>query len=333
MKKRTLLIVACFAAWLLLGAGGCVTAANSDPVDPAEFRGFANDLAARHGLDAERIEALLRDQSQHQQEIIDAISSPAEALPWHRYRPIFLTRDRIEAGVAYWQQHADLLAAVEARYGVPPEIIVAIIGVETRYGRYRGRHRVIDALRTLAFAYPPRAAFFRSELEAFFLLAEEEGIDPTVPLGSYAGAMGVPQFISSSYRAYAVDFNDNGRRDLFSEPADAIGSVGNYFARHHWQAGAPIAVTAQVRGNDWQALQRDDLKPIDSVASLQAAGVRPATALPDTANARLLTLAGQNGQEHWVTLDNFYVITRYNHSPLYAMAVMQLADAIAGAYP
>lgn len=316
---------------LLLPLAGCASLPGDDPADPGAIRAFSEEMATRHSMDADAVEQLLADEAAHQPSIIEAISRPAEALPWHRYRPIFLTRDRIEAGLEYWTTHQAILEEVESRYGVPPEIVVAIIGVETRYGRYRGRHRVLDALRTLAFAYPPRADFFRSELEAFLLLAEEERFDPTTPLGSYAGAMGVPQFISSSYRAYAVDFDGNGRRDLFSEPADAIGSVGHYFARHGWQAGEPIAVEARVSGGRWQDFRRSDLKPVDTLADLEAAGIRAKAELSGGQPARLLELETENGPAHWVTLNNFYVITRYNHSPLYAMAVLQLAEALAEA--
>ncbi len=314
---------------ILISLSGCSTFTSAaDPASHADIQRFAATVAERHGMDAQTIERLVRDEAKHQPEIIEAITSPAEALPWHRYRRIFITEERIEGGVTYWQEHDNWLAEVESRYGVPPEIVAAIIGVETYYGRFRGRHRVIDALRTLGFAYPPRADFFRSELEAFLVLANEEGMDPTVPLGSYAGAMGVPQFISSSYRAYAVDFNDNGRRDLFSEPSDAIGSVGNYFAEHRWQPGAPIVAPATVTGSRWRDFLRDDLKPVDTVGALRRAGVTTDPLLSDDAPARLLVLETENGPAYWVTLNNFYVITRYNHSPLYAMAVYDLAMAI-----
>jgi membrane-bound lytic murein transglycosylase B len=311
-----------------LTSGCAASTTPQDPAEPAAIRAFADEMADRHGMSAQRLETLLLEKASHQPDIIEAISNPAEALPWHRYRGIFLTRERIEGGVAYWDEHRNWLAEVEARYGVPPHIVVAIIGIETYYGRYRGRHRVLDALRTLAFAYPPRADFFRGELEAFLQLTREESIDPTTPLGSYAGAMGVPQFISSSYRAYAVDFNGDGRRDLFNQPADAIGSVGRYFADHGWQPGAPIAVPAQTSGEGWRAYQRDGLKPRDTVAELQAAGIKTRANLAGGQPARLLELELEDGVEHWVTLDNFYVITRYNHSPLYAMAAWQLAEAI-----
>ena len=330
-RRLLSLLVVCLG--LAIVSACSLAARHADPADPAALRGFAEHMASRHGLDADRVEALLRDEARHQPDIIEAISSPAEALPWYRYRAIFVTDSRIAAGVEYWARHADWLAAAQARYGVPPEVVVAIIGVETRYGRYRGRHRVIDALRTLGFAYPPRADFFRAELESFLLLASEEDIEPTTALGSYAGAMGVPQFIASSYRAYAVDFNDNGRRDLFNEAADAIGSVGHYLARHGWQADAPVAVRAQVDGTAWQAFLRPGLEPVDRVAALERAGVRPERTLEGNRPARLLALAQARGTDYWVTLENFYAITRYNHSALYAMAVHQLASAIREARP
>lgn len=317
---------------LLLALPACAHPPGSEAGETEAFAAFAETMAERHGFEAARVERLLRAQSTHQDDIIRAISSPAEAMPWHRYRPIFLGQGRIDEGVGFWREHAATLEEAERTYGVPPEIITAVIGVETRYGRHRGRHRVLDALRTLAFGYPPRADFFRSELEHYLLLAREEGFDPSAPRGSYAGAMGVPQFISSSYREYAVDFNGNGRRDLWSETADAIGSVGNYFRRHGWRPGAPVATPASVSGEAWQAQRRKGLRPQDTVGELRAAGVSPRRPLADDLGARLLVLEGEAGAEHWVTLENFYVITRYNHSPLYAMAVLQLSREIREAY-
>ena len=298
--------------------------------ESATIRAFSETLAARHGWDARRVEALISNEAIHQPDIIQAMRQPAEAMPWSRYRPIFLTEARVEAGRAYQKRHRRWLTAVEETYGVPAEIVVAIIGVETFYGRYAGGYRVIDALRTLGFGYPPRAEFFRDELEAFLILAREEGFAPTDPLGSYAGAMGIPQFISSSYRAYAVDFNDNGRRDLFSEPADAIGSIGHYLARHGWQADAPIAIPARVEGEQWQSHLHDALAPQDTVGTLAAAGAHPSIPLSANLDARLLQLQAESGARHWITLHNFYAITRYNHSALYAMAVHQLAERIGG---
>nr|WP_229381869.1 lytic murein transglycosylase B [Spiribacter sp. 2438] len=323
--------------WLLpcmaLAMAGCTSFAAEDPGDTDALRAFTESMAERHGMDAEQLTRLLVDDARHQSDIIDAITRPAEALPWYRYRAIFLTEARVNEGVAFMNTHAEILEAVQQEYGVPPAIVTAIIGVETFYGRYRGQHRVIDALRTLGFGYPPREAFFRRELEAFLLLAQEEGFDPREPRGSYAGAMGVPQFISSSYRAYAVDFDGDGRRDLFNSMADAIGSVGHYFAQHRWRAGEPVAIPARPDRPVDEALLSADLRPRHTVAELQAAGVNFDQPLDPGAGARLLVLDADGGDEHWVTLHNFYVITRYNHSPLYAMAVYQLAQALEASDP
>lgn len=306
---------------LLLLASG---AAGADPA----FRAFADDMASRHGLKPDYVLEIL-GASERRDDILSRISSPAEALPWHRYRPIFVKPDRIREGVEFWQGHRALLEEVSARYGVPAHVLVAIVGVETRYGTHAGGFRVIDALRTLGFDYPPRAEFFRSELEEFLLLTREEDIDPLEPKGSYAGAMGIPQFISSSYRAYAVDYNGNGRRDLWGEPGDALGSVANYLSRHGWREGQPVAVPARVSGEAWRQALDSGLKPRRTAAELRRLGVAFQADVPDQAPARLLTLESAPGQtEFWVTFRNFYVITRYNHSPLYAMAVLQLAEAI-----
>jgi membrane-bound lytic murein transglycosylase B len=293
----------------------------------AQIAVFVDELARAHGFDRDEVAALI-DSADVREDILAAMTRPAEARPWYRYRPIFLTADRIRDGVAFWNGNAALLERAEVQYGVPPAIITAIIGVETSYGRITGRHRVLDALVTLGFHYPPRAAFFRGELGEFLLLAREEGLDPQSVTGSYAGAMGKGQFISSSYRHYAVDFDGDGRRDLLDSTADAIGSVANYFREHGWRTGEAVAVPAQVNGEPAPALAGERLKPTHTVADLRAAGVEPATTLPGTAPATLITLEQENGPEYWVGLTNFYVITRYNRSPLYAMAVYQLSEAL-----
>jgi membrane-bound lytic murein transglycosylase B len=322
---RALALSSC---WLLLFVGGTATAHAMDFKAAPEVRAFIEEVSEKHGFKRAELESLL-GAATHRPEIIKAISSPAEALPWHRYRPIFLTEERIAQGVVFWNEHAELLERISAEYGVAPQILVAIIGVETYYGRFKGRHQVLDALATLAFDYPPRAAFFRRELEHFLLLTREEGIDPLEPAGSYAGAMGMPQFISSSYRAYAVDGSGNGRRNLFNDHADILASVANYFRRHGWRAGEPVARRASVRGEGHRPLLVSDLRPRHTVSDMLDAGVRfDTTTLAPDARARLLELQGAEQAEHWVTLNNFYVITRYNHSPLYALAVYQLSEAI-----
>lgn len=289
---------------------------------------FVEEMSSKHGFSKEALTRLFSG-VKHQQSIIDAISRPAESKPWYQYRPIFVTASRIRQGVAFWQQNEALLEQAQQTYGVPPHIIVAIIGVETRYGRHSGRYRVIDSLSTLAFDYPPRSKFFRGQLETFLLMAREEGRDPTEFLGSYAGAMGMPQFIPSSFLAYAVDFDKDGRRDLWETPSDVIGSVANYFARHNWQPGKPVASRARIKGKPPQALLDKGYRPSVTLREMRALGVQPLADYNDEEKAALIALESSPGhKQHWVTLNNFYVITRYNHSPLYAMAVYQLSEAI-----
>lgn len=293
-----------------------------------EYKAFSAKMIGEHGFTPATMNKLFAGVVP-QQKIIDAMNKPAEGLPWYKYRPIFMKQPRIDGGVKFWNKHADLLAKAEAEFGVSPEIIVAIVGVETRYGGFIGRHRVIDAVATLGFDYPKRSAFFTSELEHFLLLAREEGFDPTVPVGSYAGAMGLPQFISSSYRNYAIDFNGNGKRDLYKEHADIIGSVANYFVKHGWESGQPVARPARVSAEAAAMAFDDDRLPPHTVNALVKAGTTyDGTPLAGSLPADLLKLEIKDGFEHWLLLKNFYVITRYNHSPLYAMAVFQLAEAI-----
>lgn len=293
----------------------------------SDVQKFINELSNKHDFDKQQLQSLFA-QVKLKQKIIDAISRPAEAKPWHQYRPIFLTESRIKEGVAFWKEHRDDLIRAQQVYGVPPEIIVAILGVETRYGRHKGSYRVMDSLSTLAFAYPKRAKFFRSELEHYLLLAREEGFDPLDINGSYAGAMGQAQFISSSYRNYAVDFDADGKRDLWHNTTDAIGSVANYFMQHRWQRGAAITIPAIVGGNLIKVTVKKGIKPHSTIAQLRNRGVTPLTKADTNAMAALIELKTRAGWEYWLGLDNFYVITRYNHSPLYAMAVFQLGQAI-----
>ncbi|MAT65779.1 MAG: lytic murein transglycosylase B [Gammaproteobacteria bacterium] len=280
------------------------------------------------GFEADEVRGWLRS-AERKQSILDAISRPAEAKPWFQYRPIFVNRERIELGAVYWDEHAAILERVEQELGVDPRVIVAIVGVETRYGRHAGRYRVLDALATLGFDYPPRADFFRRELHQFFLLSREEGIDMADALGSYAGAMGHGQFIPSSYRHYAVDFDQDGQRNLWHSPEDILGSVANYLHEHGWEHGAPVAVRASVEGEAHQALLEAGVKPSIAAAKLGEYGVRTETAIDPDTRVGLIALETADGQEYWVVFNNFHVITRYNRSPLYAMAVHQLSRAIA----
>ena len=289
---------------------------------------FIDKMVKEHQFDAAEISSLL-NQAKKQQSIIDAMSRPAEKrLNWGQYRKIFITDKRIKGGMKFWKENQAILEQAEKTYGVPAQIITAIVGVETYYGRITGKYSVLDSLYTLGFHYPPRAKFFRSELEEFLQLAREEGVSPTEPLGSYAGAMGRPQFISSSFRAYAVDFDKDGKRDIWENNADVIGSVANYFKRHGWKAGEPVAqlVTGAKKGFDEEI--KAGYKPSLDVKSLIDKGIILGSSLDKDAKVALLEMESDEGNEYWVTSPNFYAITRYNHSPLYAMAVFQLSEAI-----
>jgi membrane-bound lytic murein transglycosylase B len=316
-----------FVTLLLLSTAACA----HTPATMSAIETFAAEMEEKHGFKKDEVVAMLAA-TEFRDDIIKAISRPAEGKPWHEYRPIFLKPGRIEGGVKFWAENEQLLAQVEKEYGVPAEIIVAIIGVETRYGKHTGRYRVLDSLTTLAFGYPKRAKFFRRELEEFLLLSREEQVDPAEAKGSYAGAMGQPQFISSSYRVYAVDHDGDGRRNLWDSNADIIGSVANYFQRHGWQTGDKI--TQQVSGGSGLQKYVDaGMKPSIKVADLQASGLQPVSGeLPGPeALSSLIKLDAGERDEYWLGLHNFYVITRYNHSNLYAMAAYQLSQEILAA--
>src|SRR5210317_1836162 len=229
--------------------------ASKRPLDVSSknIQHFIKQMTKQHQFDHKELSSLLGS-AKHHESIIEAISRPAESKPWYQYRPIFLTRDRLQGGLTFWKNNADSLSRAHLQYGVPEEIITAIIGVETRYGKHKGRFPVIDALSTLAFAYPPRSKFFTKELEHYLLMTREEKLDPLEQLGSYAGAMGMPQFISSSFRHYAVDFDGDGKRNLWTNTDDAIGSVANYFKKHHWKAGQPITSKVRIHGKRYKKL-------------------------------------------------------------------------------
>ncbi len=296
------------------------------PRDEAALAAFAAEVAAEHGLDAAQVAATL-DKARYQQSIIDAITRPAEAKPWRDYRPIFLNDARIEKGRAFLAEHAEALARVEAETGVPAQVVVAILGVETNYGGITGKHSVLDALYTLGFHYPPRQAFFRGELKHLFALAKEQGLDATALKGSYAGAMGWGQFIPSSYRAYARDGDGDGRVDLWNSLPDVFASVANYFAAHGWRSGEPVAVPALLEDGR-EPYRPASLEAKYALAELAERGYSPQSGgVPDLA-ATVLNLEGRFGPEYWIAFRNFYVITRYNRSPLYALAVFQLSEML-----
>lgn len=320
-------------AALLLALGTLVppatAAANLAQRD--EAIAFAQRMQTEHGFEAGEILAALEHAHYDERAIrlIRPATTPA-ARSWQRYRARFLDSARIQAGLAFWESHAASLRAASAQFGVPEEIIAAIIGVETFYGRNTGNFETLSTLATLAFDYPPRAPLFRGELEHLFLLAREQGRDPASYYGSYAGAIGFPQFLPSSIRRFAVDFDGNGRIDFDADPTDAIGSVANYLARHGWQRGAPVAVPALLQpGADVQPLIDAGIEPTLTPQRLAASGITAATIdAPDTP-ATLVDLATPGDRtEYWLGYRNFYVITRYNKSSFYAMSVFELARAL-----
>lgn len=316
----------------LLGFGSGIPSAKAGDPDPAAddaMRHFAAEVAEGGGPSQARVLAMLSG-AKVQQSILDAIARPAEATkPWSEYRPIFLTDKRIDDGVAFYRANRELLDRVGKEYGVPPQIIVAIIGVETAYGRNSGKYRVLDALATLAFHYPPRAAFFRGELKQLFLLGEHQLALPLDELrGSYAGAMGWGQFMPTSVAKWAKDEDGDGRIDLWNSLPDITASVANYFREHGWESGQPVTVRAQP-ATDARELKPDGLEPVYPLQQMEAWGYAPVERIGAQTASTLLKLDGELGPEYWLTFRNFYVITRYNKSPLYSMAVWQLAQAIA----
>ncbi|GLQ47966.1 soluble lytic transglycosylase B [Dyella lipolytica] len=289
---------------------------------------LVREVAQDTGKDPAALNALL-DGARRQQSILDAISRPAEAKPWSEYRGIFLTPARIDAGIAFYRQHRALLEKIGAQYGVAPEYIVAILGVETFYGRNTGSYKVLDALVTLGLYYPPRATFFRGELKTLLELPDNHLAGPIDTLtGSYAGAQGWGQFMPGSIRDFAVDEDGDGRIDLQNSLPDIVASVANYFTKHGWVTGGPVAARAQPDAAA-KALTVKDSTPQWPVEQLEAWGYAPLQHLNPGESSSLQILQGAQGSEYWFTFQNFYVITRYNRSPMYAMAVNQLAQAIA----
>ena len=303
----------------------------------ADVRSFAVQTAQSTGIPLAQIQQWL-DAAKFQPSIISAMNRPAESKTWGEYRPIFITQKRIDAGVDFWNEHAAALQQAADRYHVDPQIIVAIVGVETFFGQRMGSYRLIDSLATLGFDYPKRGAFFRGQLKDLFVLASQQHLDLNEARGSYAGAMGMPQFIPSSYLAYAVDGNGDGRIDLFHSDADVFASVANYFAEHGWVDHAPVAFEVSLNARQQAAVANQlntgrDLKPQWTAGQLRQLGIilPKDLFLPDNEKLMLFTLTDGDKVSYWVGLNNLFVITRYNHSVLYAMAVWQLGQAIADA--
>ncbi len=315
--------------FFLVSSIGLFSSANASYLDNPKVKQYINEISKRYNLGAAELRGLFNKISP-QQSVLDKISRPAEKrLNWSTYRPIFLKQDRIDKGVAFMRDNAQLLQQAEQQFGVPKEIITAIIGVETKYGKITGNHPVFASVATLAFDYPPRSKFFKNELTEFLLFAREEQFDPLGITGSYAGAMGMAQFISSSYRRYAIDFDGDGKRDLWNSNADAIGSVANYFKTHKWIKGESIIERVEPKKETFRKLIDSELKPTVSQADLIGSGIYISG--KSAGKVSILSLSGAKGEEIWIGHYNFYVITRYNHSSLYAMAVYQLSESIKAA--
>lgn len=296
---------------------------------------FIDHMASQHGFSRDYLNGLF-SQAQRKHWTLEYMNREAPTIKpkpgaWSRYRAKFLTDQHISKGAAFWQRHADTLRRASQQYGVPAEYVMGIMGVETIYGSNVGKDRVLDALTTLAFDYPRRAEYFTEELENFLLMTRDERVDPVTPRGSFAGAMGLGQFMPGSFRRWAVDFDGDGRKDLW-EPADAIGSIANYFAEHGWREGERVVSPAVAAGRE-SSLPESGFDTHYTLADLAQYGIRPEGAFRgDPGDVRLLRLSASDGDEYWLGHQNFYVITRYNHSTHYAMAVHELAQAVKARY-
>jgi len=322
----------CRAAAIAVTALLALPAWGKTYVEREDVQGFIRELAERHGFPEQDLRHLF-SRVRRAEPVLEAVKpQPPKARSWEEYRGNFVNEKRIAAGIEFWKKHRRVLERAQNRYGVPAHYIVAIIGVETYYGRNAGRWRVVEALTTLAFDYPARATYFRSELEQYLLLAREQGKDAFSVRGSYAGAIGIPQFMPSSTRRYAVDFDGNGAVDLRRSAADAIGSVGNFLKEHGWQPGAEVLLEARVGGELWRTFADGSVDPKHAQADLRAAGVE-FEGLPEGVRAILVELeTPDKPSDYRVGLHNFWVLTRYNRSAFYASAVHDLAQALQKSY-
>ena len=296
-------------------------------IDEAAVEAFIKDFSSRSKLTEDQVRTIL-SKAEYDGSIIDKMNNPAESkMNWTRYRNIFMKDDRILAGVSFWNEYEEAFKKVSNESGVSEEIILGILGVETFFGQRKGTYKILDALYTLGFGFPKRAKFFKSELEHFLDLTNEEKLDVYNLKGSYAGAMGYCQFMPSSYKAYAKSYDEGGTRDLVDSPEDAIASIANYLKVHKWKEGQMVVAEA-VKSSDAQKLNKQSLKPKYAVSYYSNLGYRPVGNISPSSVSTLVQLEQNDGMEYWFGFNNFYVITRYNHSEMYAMAVYQLAEAI-----
>ncbi len=336
MALRASIISAVLSSCLLAGSAFAETGKQEqvkpDYASQDLVQAFIDDLVENEQFKRSELENII-GQANKIDRVLELISRPAEKrLTWKGYRKIFMTEERIQKGITFWKEHAKTLLEVEKKYGVPANIIVAIIGVETYYGRQTGGFKVLDALSTLSFDYPPRSKFFTKELKQFLILAREQGLEVSKLTGSYAGAMGIPQFMPSSYRAYAVDHTGDGQSNIWKQEEDAIASVGNYLKENGWRAGKPIVSRAKVHGAKYQKVISKSVRPNKTLKQVESAGWTPVSVVPDAVKVAAITLEGAKGTEYWLGMHNFYVITTYNRSKLYAMAVYQLARDVKSGY-
>ena len=316
----------CFALLVLLNIS-CVYA-DAALTQRKDVQLFMDDMVKQHHFDKKQLTTILKE-AQFQPKIIESMERPYEKKTWDVYKDLFLTPQRVQAGLVFWQENQKALEQAQKQFGVPANIIVAILGVETLYGKNQGNYRVLDALTTLAFDYPKRSEFFAKELREYLLLCREHNVSATKYMGSYAGAMGKPQFMPSSYRFYAVNFGGRGKVDLMNEDSDVISSVANYFHQHGWTMNEPVAQPAIMRGARYRQLNTNNKFADYSFKHLISSGVRPSSALPNhPSKAGVIELLTQQGEEYWVAYPNFYVITRYNSSPQYALVVYLLAQQL-----
>ncbi|WP_228550686.1 lytic murein transglycosylase B [Endozoicomonas sp. OPT23] len=335
MALRASIISAVLSSCLLAGPVFAEASKQEQQPDYASqevVQAFIDDLVENEEFKRSELESII-GQANKIDRVLELISRPAEKrLTWKGYRKIFMTEERIQKGVKFWKDHAETLKEVEKKYGVPAHIIVAIIGVETYYGRQTGGFKVLDALSTLSFDYPPRSKFFTKELKNFLILAREQKLEASELTGSYAGAMGIPQFMPSSYRVFAVDHTGDGQANIWQQEEDAIASVANYLKENGWKEGRPIVSRAKVHGAKYQKVVSKSVRPKKTLKQVEDAGWTPVSVVPDAAKVAAMTLEGAKGTEYWLGLHNFYVITTYNRSKLYAMAVYQLARDVKSGY-